>query len=433
MIPVAGTGESKTTTHHVVLPFYIYAGISLLVATVFLLCYAPAFLVHHFHPKTLAITHLMALGWGTMIILGASHQLVPVLTESRLFSEKLAFATFILAATGIPLLVLGFFLFDMGWPARRGGELILLAFLLYLLNLGVTISRSKTKSVVHAVFIFAAVLWLVLTSAFGLALVYNFSEPLFPRNSVEFLPLHAHMGVIGWFLLLVIGVGSRLIPMFLVSKYANNRILWLIFYLVNLALVLYIVLFLFSTGGWFYLAPVSLLCSGLALFVLYCYRSYRERIRKRIDAQMRLSLLSVLLMVIPLLILIFVIAMHSMNGMLIDSGIILAYGFVIFFGWITAIILGMTFKTLPFITWNKVYHSRAASGKSPNPKDLFSSALFRLMTLSYISGFILFLAGILSQRIWFLHTGAVLLLLTGIAYNINTIKIILHKPVNNEH
>jgi hypothetical protein len=54
----------------------------------------------------------------------------------------------------------------------------------------------------------------------------------------------------------------------------------------------------------------------------------------------------------------------------------IAYGFIIFFGWITAIILGMTFKTLPFIVWNKVYHQQAGKGKTPNPKDLFSATDF---------------------------------------------------------
>jgi cbb3-type cytochrome oxidase subunit 1 len=65
---------------------------------------------HYFNPKTLAITHLMALGWGTMIILGASHQLLPVLIEGKLDSYLLALLSFIFAAAGIPLLVTGFYL-----------------------------------------------------------------------------------------------------------------------------------------------------------------------------------------------------------------------------------------------------------------------------------------------------------------------------------
>src|SRR5688572_9769453 len=127
----------KNTTHTVVLPFYIYAALSFLAATILLFIYSSAFTQHYFHPKTLAITHTMALGWGTMIILGASHQLVPVLIEGKLFSIALAHVSFILAALGIPLLVFAFFQFNLGWPAKWGGLLINAAILAYVVNLAV--------------------------------------------------------------------------------------------------------------------------------------------------------------------------------------------------------------------------------------------------------------------------------------------------------
>src|SRR6186713_957908 len=92
------TSATKTTSWKVVLPFYGYAAVAFLVANLFLLLSATDLLNHYFHPHTLAITHLMALGWGTMIILGASHQLVPVLIEGKLYSNVLASISFILAA-----------------------------------------------------------------------------------------------------------------------------------------------------------------------------------------------------------------------------------------------------------------------------------------------------------------------------------------------
>jgi hypothetical protein len=107
----------------------------------------------------------------------------------------------------------------------------------------------------------------------------------------------------------------------------------------------------------------------------------------------------------------------------------IVYGFFIFFGWITAIILGMTFKTLPFIVWNKVYHNLAGKGKTPNPKDLFSNIVFKWMSLSYIAGFLLFTAGILFHYIVMLQFAAFLLLLTSFLYNWNVVKMLMHKPV----
>src|SRR5690606_7312443 len=113
-------GFAKNTSHHLVLPFYIYAAVSFLIATLLLLMSTPAFVQHYFHPQTLAITHIMALGWGTMMIFGASHQLVPVLIERKIFSEPLGFICFGLAGVGIPLLIYAFYYFQFGWQAQWG-------------------------------------------------------------------------------------------------------------------------------------------------------------------------------------------------------------------------------------------------------------------------------------------------------------------------
>ncbi len=427
MVPFVNTNEIKTTSYKVVLPFYIYAGFSFLAATIMLSTSASAFLQHYFHPHTLAITHMMALGWGTMIILGASHQLVPVLIEGRLYSEKLAYASFAFSATGIPFLIYSFYFFNMGWQARYGGELILLALLCYLVNLGISISKSKTENI-YAIFVFTAAIWLLLAAALGLALIYNFTSPVFPKDSLHYLPLHAHLGIVGWFLLLVIGVGSRLIPMFLISKYSNTSLLWWTFLIVNSSLLIYLAFFLISFTGMLLLIPTSVLIFGIFLFAFYCYRSFKERIRRKVDLPMKVSLTSVIIMIIPLLLLLLLIIAYSLYSTGNHSNLVSAYGFVIFFGWITVIIFGMTFKTLPFISWNKVYHLRASSGKTPNPKDLFSSTLFKWMLLFYLTGFILFLSGIIFQLILPLNTGAFLLLLTAVFYNGNIFKIIFHKP-----
>ena len=416
---------STHTRPRVVVPFYLYAAICFLLATVLLLFSTEAFQQHYFHPKVLAITHLMAIGWGTMIILGASHQLVPVISEGKLYSEKLAYVSFALAAVGIPLLVYGFFTFNMGAPAKWGGRLVVLALLCYLINLGNTMAKGKSENV-HAVFVFTAAAWLFLTAFFGLALVYNFTYSLMPHDSTHYLPLHAHAGVVGWFLLLVIGVGSRLIPMFLISKYNNPRLLWVIYCGINASLISYIVIFYFVANKVWVLLPGFLLLISIALFIRYCYQSFRQRIRKQVDGQMRLSLLSVAMTCLPIILLIAIIISLVVVG---DEKInlVAAYGFMIFFGWITALILGMTFKTLPFIVWNQLHQQHNSVGKLPNPKDLVQPLLFKAMTLCYIAGFILFTTGLLLSHMQFLQSGALLLVLTAISYNLNVFKIVTYR------
>ncbi len=426
MFATGNTEKSKTTSYKAVLPFYGYAAVAFLVAAILLLLSATDITNHYFLPHTLAITHIMALGWGTMMILGASHQLVPVLIEGKLYSNKLAYTSFVLAALGIPLLAYGFYVFDMGLHTQCGGILIILAIIAYLINLAMSMVKSEHENV-HAFFVFTAAIWLLATAIIGLLLVYNFTYPVMSKNSLDYLPLHAHLGIAGWFLLLITGIGSRLIPMFLISKYSNTKILWWIYRLINGGLLTFVFISLYTDSRSLLIIPLLTVAAAIILFGNFCYQSYKQRIRKKVDEQMKVSLLSVLMMLIPVIFLVIIIALLVMSAKE-NISLVITYGFIIFFGWITAIILGMTFKTLPFIVWNKVYHQLAGKGKAPSPKDLFSNTIFKWMSVAYIFGFVLFTAGILLNFTLLLQIAAVFLLITALLYNWNVIKLLLHKP-----
>jgi hypothetical protein len=331
---------------------------------------------------------------------------------------------FAFAAIGIPFLVIGFYIFHTGWVLQTGAVLVNAGVVCYLVNVISSIYESK-KHDVYAWFIATASVWLFATTFFGLLLVFNFTYSWLPKNSTEYLSLHAHMGLAGWFLLLIIGVASRLISMFLISKYTNSKTLWWIYALINTALISFILLKIFDPGTQFYCIPFLVVLIAFILFASYCFKAYKVRIRKQIDEQMKASLLSVALLFLPLFSLLVVIYFISGN---VKANMVLLYGFCIFFGWITAMIFGMTFKTLPFIVWNKVYHTRAV-GKTPVPKELFSERLFQMMLVLYLLGFVLFLSGIILLNDILLKSGAVSLLVSAIFYVCNVVKTIFHQPV----
>jgi len=137
-------------------------------------------------------------------------------------------------------------------------------------------------------------------------------------------------------------------------------------------------------------------------------------------------MLSVSMMALPVIFLLIMIIFLLVSA--VNTRLVLLYGVSIFFGWITAIILGMTFKTLPFIVWNKLYHLRAGIEKTPSPKDLFSNKLFTAMGVGYLSGLLLFITGIYLSNIFLLKFATAFLLLAAVLYNWNTGKILLHKP-----
>lgn len=423
MIPPLIGGLQKTTNYKVVLPFYIYASLGFLLGTILLLCNTVDIGTHYFNPHILAITHTMALAWGTMIIFGASHQLLPVLVEGKLDSDRLAYLTFGFAAMGIPLLVYGFYVFDTGLPLRIGAVLINMGVLCYLSNVLASSFKSNRRNV-HAWYVITATLWLFATTLFGLLLVLNFRIRLFSRNSVDYLSLHAHLGIVGWFVLMVIGVSSRLIPMFLISKYTNDKILWLVFALLNISLISFLILYLSNLSAIMFFIPVIMGLIAIVLFGRHCYKAYKTRIRKSVDQQVKTSLISVAQMLLPFIALIFTLTILPKGHF---PRIAMIYGFCIFFGWITAIILGMTFKTMPFIVWNKVYHNKAHKGRTPAPKEIFNDGIYKIMLYSYLGGFIIFIPGMIFFNRIALRSGALILLIAAILYVYNVMITAGHK------
>lgn len=423
MFPGSTTGLQQTTSYKVVIPFYLYAAFTFLLATLFLFLHSDLGLEHYFTPNTLSLTHMMALGWGTMIILGASHQLLPVLIEGKLFSTKLAYGSFAGTAIGIPLLIYSFYEFNFGWLAQIGAIAINLGLFLFLFNVLFSVLQNK-KANIHAWFMSTATLWLLSTTVFGMLLVFNFHYPIFPSESVQYLSIHAHMGIVGWFLMMVLGVGSRLIPMFLISKYQSKQTLWWVYILTNLCLLSFILIKLYF-GATALFIPIVFVLIAIFLFGRYCYKAHQVRIRKNVDLQMKTSLISVVQMFVPILIILFLIMLSSTKH---QAKLGVLYGFCIFFGWITAIIMGMTFKTLPFIIWNKAYHKKAHEGKTPPPKDLFSDSLYYTSLVSYITGFITYALGIIFSNDLATKGGAALLLLSATFYTINVMIVFLHKP-----
>lgn len=414
-----------TTSWKVVVPFYVYAALSFLALAAALLFSTNAFTGHYFHPRLLAITHMAALGWGTMIILGSGHQLIPVLIDGRLYSEGLARITFWLTAAGIPLLVTAFWNFQTNWLMQSGAVLVVAGLLLFAANTMLSIGNSK-EAPVQVYFLLTATIWLCLTALVGALLVFNFSYPVFNQSHLHYLRLHAHMGLAGWFLLLIIGVASRLLPMFLVSEYTNTRLLWWIFVLINTALLSFLADVLYNGISWRLFIYLFMVAAAVLLFAFFCYKAWRHRIRKRTEEPVQLSLMAVALLLVPLVTAgLLIVQLLSGNRMALR--LTLVYGSLVLLGWITAIILGMTFKTLPFIIWNKLYATLSGKAQVPAPKDLFSMRLVRWQMAFYLPGLVLLEAGIISVQDGLMKAGAGLFLLTAILYNWNVGKLILQK------
>ncbi len=397
-----------------------------LVLAVLLLFSADAFAGHYFQPRLLALTHLAALGWGSLMVFGACYQLLPVVLETGLYSFRLGCYSLAAFIPGLVLLVLSFWVFEPGTLMQAGSLLVLTGILLFTLNAVFTARKNARKTSIHEEFMVTSCFWLAGTAALGVLLVFNFRYAFLPKDHLQFLRLHAHMGLAGWFLLMVIGVSSKLIPMFLLSRVQKSVLLSWSYYLINGSLLAFLV------DTWFFgLSARSVLIAaagtgGIMAYLIFLYHCLRSRVKKALDLPMKNTMLSVVMLSAAMVVLPGILAEH-LNGGPLAARLSTLYGTLLLIGWISGLILGKTFKTLPFIIWVKHYEGLAGKVKTPLPADLYKKWLLKVQTSSFGLFAASFFAGVLLGWPMLIRAGLICLLLTAFSYVANVAVLFLHR------
>ena len=422
---MANLNIAKAPANSAVLPFYGAAALFFIFLCFLLLYCSHTLLGGYFNFHLLAIVHIAVLGWLTMIIFGACYQLLPVICEKDLHSESLAFVSFFLLLTGIILLAAGFWQTGnlagiFPWWGLAGGALIFTASLLFTLNIARTTRICRNYSI-QKTFILASAIWLNGTALAGFLLAWNLHDPYISKSHLDLLKLHAHMGLAGWFLQLIIGVSVKLIPMFLLGKSDKNYLLTRAFILINGGMVLFLADGFFEGLTLRSLLYLGLILSGIVLWMAYLKDVYKNRIKRPVDISLRFSGISFVNLILTLGCLVGILCCPwGGQGQVV-------YGMLAILGWLSSLALGMTFKTLPFIVWNGHYRHLNGKGRIPLPKELYRQWLLKLQWWLYIIAIYGLLAGISWRQELLLKTALICLCGTSLSYGLNVLIILKHK------
>lgn len=422
--------SSNAPTPWLIIPHFIFGGISLLVVTMLITFLPDALTQHYFNPHLLAITHLLVLGWISMVIFGALYQLIPVIMETKLFNEKLAFLSFALFVLGTILLVISFWNFWLAETIYIAASSIILAVLFFVINVSLTANASTKKSIEKR-FILTSTTWLLFTVIIGTLLAINLTYTFIPVSHLQLLTIHAHSGFVGWFMLLIIGVSSRLLPMFMVSHNLTVSKLTKAYYLINLGLIAVIISLYFSITYGVYVSGGAVVI-GLFFYLSFLLEAYKKRIKKGLDIGMKQTAASFIIMVIPI-VLIQLITLSSNWFDKVNMPSVIIYGSTLLFGFVSSLILGQTYKTLPFIIWLKVYKNKIGKQKIPFPKDLYSETIAKIQFVSFTIGIMILILGIMLQQNFIISIGGVVMFIAVLLYNINVLKIIFHQPIKPQN
>jgi hypothetical protein len=409
----------KAPDNSIVLPFFGTGAIFYLLLSILLLLSPNDWNGHYFTPHLLALVHTAALGWGSMVIFGAVYQILPVICGIDLFSPRLAQISFGCLTAGVSLLIPSFWLFQPGWMMIAGGSLIVAAALLYAVNACYT-TRACTRYATQRLFILSSAVWLLLTTMAGLLLAVNLAHPFIFRSHLDLLKLHAHAGLAGWFLQLITGISTKLVPMFLLGRSSKTILLYISFAAQNTGILLFIGDGLVAGPSVRTLLYAALVALGVIAWMIWLIDCFRHRARKNPEGPIKLVLLSFpsLLLAFLLIPLVYYSARPKW---------VLVYGLFLFMGWITTIILGMTFKTLPFIVWNGRYKKLNGKIKVPMPKHLYREKWVNYQFITHLSAFLLLVLGVILQEQLLIRAALWLNLTTAALYIGNVLNVLFYK------
>jgi hypothetical protein len=317
---------------------------------------APELAGHYYQPRVLTLAHTVTLGWITLAIMGASYQIIPIVLERPIWSERLAHWQFPLLAVGIAGIVGHFFIGE--WSGLLwGAGLVALGTVAHLVNVAMSV-RGLRQWTFTARLVAGALVGFALTLLFGLALAANHLWTFLPPVTFPLIHAHFHLALLGWVLPMVIGVAARVYPMFLLARepggWPGHAQSW------GIGLGVPAVVIGILASRWLLVAgslAVTAAVLGHGLWVLDMARTAR---RPRLDWGLRLVLAGALFMA-PATLLGLALALDLVSG----PRAALAYAVLTLGGWASLTIVGMMLKIVPFLVWYRAYSPHV--GRAPVP------------------------------------------------------------------
>ncbi len=380
----------------------VAAAVAFVVAALTLPWFAGELAGHYYQPSVVALTHTITLGWITLTIMGAGYQIMPIVLEHPIWSERLGRWQFLILVPGIVGMVAHLYIGQRSGMLWAAGMVVVGAGL-YLVNVGATLRRLERWSFTARLMILAFV-GLGLTVGFGIVLGVDRVRNFLPGELLPTLHAHFHLALLGWVMPMVFGVAARVYPIFLLADepggWPGSLQLWGIsFGVPALVLGLLSAPALIAPGA----AALAAAAAGHATWVTGMVRS---RKRPALDWGLRFVLSGT----------VFMLAAAAMGlGFAIDvidgPRWALAYAVLALGGWVSLTIVGMMLKIVPFLVWYRVYAPLVGRTPVPTLAQLSSPAAEGLAYACLTGGTLTLAAAVaIGEPAWIRGAGALLAL-----------------------
>lgn len=366
--------------------------------------------------EVVALTHVITLGWLTSIMIGSFYQMVPVLvggTVPYIFFSRVVHAVFTI---GVLLIIWGLYSFTS--LALHGGTfLLLLAFVFFIVQLGVALFRVKPdRPTVVAMMI--SLTSLAVTVIMGILFAGNYAGWwAVSMERGQMIGIHLTFGLFGWVTTLIMGVGFHVIPMFYLTPVFPVDKAKKTLKLMTLSLVLVpLSLFFDFNTFWLILAGIPGF-SAMIVFVRTTRDMFNKRKRKVMDTTIRCWQMG--LISLPL----------SLGFLLLYqiwpiSAFAFIFAFFFLIGFALSVTSGMLYKIVPFLVW--FHRFSMLIGKVPVPllKDISPDKSARLQWKSLTTTVIILVLAVIVNSDIALRLGGLLLAISSLHLFINLVKMV---------
>lgn len=366
------------------------------VAGVLLLVGADAPLQTRWHPVTLALVHVYALGVLGNAMFGALLQFLPAAAGVALRGSRAAPWLHALFNLAVALLVIGLYT-GARWLLFAAGVLLPTSFLWLATMLLPGLVASAAERLLR-IGIGTAIGFGVATASMGGALALVLAA--YRTWSPALVDVHASLGVLGWIVLLLAAVGRVTMPMFqgTGAPPARTQALWLTMAVTGLVLAC---AWHAARGGMVLAAVVAVAGASFAAAVLWLQQHARGSRRNALFLHWRAGSIALLLAALALLM--------NVRGGLVAGVLALGIGLPLLVG-------GMALEIVPFVGWIALRRAVPRGAQLPGVQLLLPDAVRRRVLLVQLAAAVPLLAASLWPSPWFARLAGWSLLLAWLQH-----------------
>lgn len=388
--------------------YWGFAHLALATAWIFVLGSPRHVAGFYYHPRMIAVVHLVTLGWITCSILGALYLIAPMALRAALPARRIDFWGFALVAAGISGMVAHFWIDEASGMAWSAGTLLV----------GLAIPSFRFLAAVRPapipfevkLLFRCAFLNLLAAATLGLLLGIHKAAPFLPGYVLASVWAHAHLAALGWATLMVVAAGHRLLPMLLPSAMPEGRAVLATALLLETGVVGLFVSLL-AQSRW--VAPFAALsAAGLGSFLLRVRWMLRHR-RPSPPALRRPDL-----GVVQVFVALCYLAVGAGLGLALafapeapwKLSAAMVYGVAFLLGFLSQMVVGVAARLLPMASWIWAYADSGFAHRPPALHDTPARPLQVLVLALWLIGVPLLACALAFSAIGMLRAAAALLL-----------------------